>query len=85
MILLKGFATPNIYPINFFIVLTLEGEMNYSHANTTCQFKYASLDRNQELHCLHRPQHRPLQSVLGLFGHKPERTSKLCMTLSLKS
>ena len=38
----------------------------------TCLYKNASFRHNQSLHFLYRSQRRPLQSMLGLFVHKPQ-------------
>ena len=32
------------------------------------------------LHGFYRPNHRPLQSIIGLVGHKPEMIPQLCMS-----
>ena len=55
---------------DFFNILTLDGEINHPHTNLL--IKKSFLQRNQGLHCLYRPQHRPLQSMLGLLGDKTE-------------
>ena len=43
---------------------------------TASQSKDASLQHNLELHCMNRPQHWPLQFILGLFKQKGKKKKK---------
>ena len=62
-----GKCNPSYLLNQFLIYLFLDGANNHSDTNLSIQ--KVSLRRNQGLYCLYRPQRKPLQSMLGLFGY----------------